>query len=203
MKALLISASAMLAIALLGCDASDTKNGAPTTTGEQITVKKDERQKYDSNWPQPKEVPEGTVGELYADEVFLVIRNSVSADTLQRFASCFTPELVRHFASHYENVSRWMEENAGETLKLPASEGPIFISNYEGADTYSVGKGEINGTYADVPVSLSYSEGEDKIRWVDVVKLRLINGAWLVDDIQFDPERWDFHTLRKRLALDE
>ena len=159
--------------------------------------------KYDKDWPQPKEVPEGTVGELYADEVFFGIRNSVSADILPRFASCFTPELVSHFESHNEDVSKWMKEHAGEALKLPGTEGPIFVGNYEGASTFSVGKGEVNGTYAEVPVSLSYSEGEDTIRWVDIVKLRLIDGVWLLDDIQFDSDRRDFDTLRKRLVLKE
>jgi hypothetical protein len=152
---------------------------------------------------QPQETPEATVRELYADPAFFDLRNTVPPSTLQRFSGCFTPDLVRHFESYDADVDRWLEEHRNETLKLPVSEGPIFLSNYEGADTFSVGRASIDGSHADVPVSLSYTEGADTVRWVDIAKLRRVGGVWLLDDILFDPQRWDDYTLRDRTALEE
>jgi hypothetical protein len=153
--------------------------------------------------PQPKATPAGTVKELYADEAFFQARNALPPAMVQRFGRCFTPELVRHLQSHNDNVERWLEEHRGETLKLPMSEGPIFLSNYEGADAFSVGRAEVDGARAQVPVSFSYTYGGETFRWVDVALLRLVDGRWLLDDIRFDPERWDDYTLRQRMALDE
>ena len=157
----------------------------------------------DSRTLQPQADPEGTVGELYADPDFFNVRNAVPPAMLQRLSGCFTPDLVRHFEANAEDVARWLEEHEGEDLKLPMSEGPIFLSNYEGADGFSVGRAEIDGTHATVPVSFSYTAGADTFRWTDVVMLRRVDGVWLMDDIRFDPERWDDYTLRQRVSLDE
>ena len=171
--------------------------------GAQDTVAADQSLEQGGGAPQPKTAPEATVEELYADDTFLQIRNSFPLPMVQQFSRFFTPELVRHFQSHNADVQRWMEEHKNETLKLPMSEGPVFLSNYEGADSFSVGRAKIDGTHAAVPVSFSYSDGANTFRWVDVAMLRLVDGAWLLDDIQFDPERFDDYTLRKRIALDQ
>jgi hypothetical protein len=170
--------------------------------GEQVSAEAEKSPEQKNRAPQPQTTPEGTVSELYADDTFFDIRNSFPSPMVERFSCCFTPELVRHFQSHNEDVERWMEEHRNETLKLPMSEGPIFLSNYEGADTFSVGRAEIDGARAQVPVVFSYTYGDDTFRWVDIAMLRLVGGVWLLDDIRFDPERWDDYTLRQRVALD-
>jgi hypothetical protein len=201
MRSLQMLISAMLVMVSLGCTASAER---PTAiTGPQVSVAAEKSLEQESRAPQPKTAPEATVRELYADDTFFHIRNAFPLPMVQRFSRFFTPELVRHFQSHNEDVQRWMEEHKNEILKLPMSEGPIFLSNYEGADTFSVGRAKIDGTSAEVPVSFSYSDGADTFRWVDVAMLRLVDGVWLLDDIQFDPERFDDYTLRKRMALDQ
>jgi hypothetical protein len=155
-----------------------------------------------SRAPQPQRAAEGTVRELYADAAFLELRNAVPPPMVQRFSACFTPELVEHFEAHNQDVERWFAQHDG-TLKLPMAAGPIFFSTYEGADSFEVGQAEVDGTHAEVPVSFTYTEGADTVRWVDIAMLRQIDGVWLLDDIQFDPQRWDHDTLRERVALDE
>jgi len=110
--------------------------------------------------------------------------------------------LARHFESHNQDVERRFAQH-DETQKLPMAEGPIFFSNYEGADSFEIGHATIDGTEAQVPVSFTYTEGADTVRWVDTVMLRQVDGVWLMDDILFDPQRWDHYTLRERVALDE
>jgi hypothetical protein len=182
------AAAAVLATVLLGCAPSVATEQTPAVAGGAL---------------QPQGSPEGTVRELYADAAFFDLRNSIPPAMLQRFSGCFTPDLVRHLESYNADVDRWLEEHRNETLKLPVSEGPVFLSNYEGADSFSVGPASIEGAQADVPVSFSYSEGGDTVRWVDVAKLQRVDGVWLLDDILFDPERWDDYTLRERMALEE
>lgn len=201
MRALRMMWPAMLAIGALCGTSPGAPEQALAMTGDQVSVGAEEPSA--SKAPQPKDTPEGTVGELYADATFFRVRNSLPPPMVQRFSRCFTPELVKHFESHNANVERWIEQHKDEVLKLPMSEGPIFLSNYEGADTFSVGRASIDGTKAEVPVSFSYTEGSDTFRWIDIVMLRLVDGVWLLDDIQFDPERWDDYTLRKRMSLDE
>lgn len=152
--------------------------------------------------PRPQQTAEGTVRALYADEAFFHLRNTLPPPMVQRFSACFTPELVQHLESHNQDVETWFAQH-DETLKLPMAEGPIFFSNYEGADSFEIGHTTTDGTHAEVPVSFTYTEGADTVRWVDIVMLRLMGGVWLMDDILFDPQRWDHYTLRERVALDE
>ena len=145
--------------------------------------------------------PEDAVQELYADEVFRDARNGLPADQLRRLRDRFTPELVERFESYDRDVARWLAEHKNETLKAPVSEGPVFISNYEGATRFSIGRAAVEGTRAEVPVALSYTEGAETVRWVDVAMLRLVDRAWLLDDIRFDPDGSAGETLRQRITL--
>jgi hypothetical protein len=194
--------SAMVAILSLYCAGPVSADQASAMPGEQVSVGAEKASDPTSPAPQPQTTPEGTVEELYADDTFFQVRNSFPPPMVQRFSRVFTPELVRYFQSHNEDVERWLEEHKGEDLKLPMAEGPIFLSNYEGADTFSVGQAKIEGTSAEVPVTFSYTYGNETFRWDDIAMLRLVDGLWLLDDIRFDPERWDDYTLRKRMALD-
>ena len=153
--------------------------------------------------PRAAHTPEETVAELYNDQTFLQARNTVSAAMLMHFQDRFTPDLMKHFERHNVRVERWLKAHEGEALKLPMREGPIFVSNYEGADTFDVGAAKIDRDVADVPVSLSYSEGGETVKWVDVAVLRLVDGVWRLDDIRFDLNGGGDDTLRKRVALDE
>jgi hypothetical protein len=193
---------AILATVSLGCAAPVSAEQASAMSGDLVAVGAEETPNPASEAPQPETTPEGTVRELYADDTFFQIRNALPPSMIQRFSRCFTPDLVRYFESHNEDVERWLEEHKDQTLKLPMSEGPIFLSNYEGADTFSVGQAKIEGTSAEVPVTFLYTYGNETFRWDDIAMLRLVDGLWLLDDIRFDPERWDDYTLRKRMALD-
>ncbi len=151
----------------------------------------------------PQSTPEGTVKVLYANEGFFSARNSFSPAMMQRFRYCFTDSLIRHFESHNLDAAQWKEDHSSENLKLPVPEGPIFISNYEGADNFNVGATRIEGDSAEVTVRLSYRALGETTHWTDIAILRFVGGTWLLDDIHFDPESGNSYTLRKRLTLDE
>jgi hypothetical protein len=143
------------------------------------------------------------VRELYADEAFFGARNELPSDQLQRLRTRFTPELVERFESYHRDIAGWLAKHKDEALKAPTSDGPVFMSNYEGANSFSVGQATVDGTRADVPVTLSYTEGADTVRWVDVAMLRRVDRAWLLDDIRFDPDGTAGESLRQRITLRE
>ncbi len=202
MKVLRMVATIILVVVSFGCSGLGSAEQTPAKTGEKVPVGSDHLEQED-NAPKLQASPEGTVMELYADEIFFHIRNSFPPPMVQRFSRYFTPELISHFESHNADVDRWMEEHKNESLKLPMSEGPIFISNFEGANTFVVGQAKVDASHAEVPVTFSYTEGAESFGWIDIVILRLVDCVWLMDDIRFDPERWDNYTVRKRVALAE
>lgn len=147
--------------------------------------------------------PEGTVSALYADKIFFDLRNEIPPSVIEHLSPCMTADLKGHFERFNEDVKTWMARNQGAGLKLPVSEGPIFLSNYEGADSYRVGKATVRGNLAQVPVSLSITDPAGTFEWVDVVLLRRVGDVWLLDDIKFGPDEGDGYTLRDRVALVE
>ena len=151
----------------------------------------------------PSRTPEETVKTLYGDATFFNLRNEIPRLVIDRLSPCLTPELKAHLEHHNEKVAAWMTRNKNAGLKLPVSEGPIFLSNYEGADDYQVGKARIDGTLAEVPVSLSITDAMGAFSWVDVAVLRQVKNVWRLDNIKFQPGSGDNYTLRDRIALIE
>lgn len=151
----------------------------------------------------PSKTPEGTVKTLYGDTIFFNLRNAIPTDVITHLSPCITTELKTHFERYNEDIEAWMRRNENSGLKLPASEGPIFLSNYEGADSYQIGKASINGRLAKVPVSLSITDSIGSFQWVDIVLLRQVGNVWLLDNIKFQSGRDDNYTLLNRVSLVE
>jgi hypothetical protein len=151
----------------------------------------------------PSITPEGTVKTLYSDTIFFNLRNAIPPDVIAHLSPCITTELKTHFESHNEDIEAWMRRNKNSGLKLPVGEGPIFLSNYEGADLYQVGKANINGRFAKVPVSLSITDVMGEFQWVDIVLLRQVGNVWLLENIMFQSGSDKNHTLLNRVSLIE
>ena len=151
----------------------------------------------------PSMTPEETVKTLYGDSTFFNLRNEIPYPVIDHLSPCITPELKAHLEHHKEKVAAWMARNENTGLKLPVSEGPIFLSNYEGADDYQVGKARIDGTHAEVPVSFSITDAMGTFKWVDVAILRQIKKVWRLENIKFQPDSSDNYTLQDRIALIE
>lgn len=151
----------------------------------------------------PSTTPEGTVKSLYSDTIFFNLRNAIPPDVIEYLSPCITTELKIHFERYNEDIKAWMRRNENSGLKLPVSEGPIFLSNYEGADLYQVGKASINGRFARVPVSLSITDAMGSFQWIDIVLLRKVGNVWLLDNIKFQSGKGDNYTLLDRVSLFE
>ena len=152
--------------------------------------------------PQPGTTPMETVQALYEDEIFFHLRNSFPKPVIQYLSACFTPGLIEHFDSCNQEIEEWRVSGPDKGPKLNLMEGPVFLSNYESAHDFEIGEARIEEDRAEVSIAFSYSEGGTTFRWIDVVLLQLAGESWLLDDIQFQPERRDDWTLRKRVSID-
>ncbi|THB68433.1 MAG: hypothetical protein D6B27_02570 [Gammaproteobacteria bacterium] len=151
----------------------------------------------------PSTTPEETVKVLYSDAIFFNIRNSIHPETISHLAPCITPELKIHFESHNKNIEKWKQKHKDSELKLPVSEGPIFLSNYEGANSFKIGKAMIEGKLAKVPVSLSIKNSDGLYKWIDIALLKQVGGFWLLNNIIFQSGIDKNNTLLNRVLLSE
>lgn len=74
------------------------------------------------------------------------------------------------------------------------------MSNYEGADSVSVGKAQIDKSRARVIVSFTYSEDGMLFLWDSVAALHLVDENWLLYDIYEWESNW---SLRTRVSIEE
>jgi hypothetical protein len=149
----------------------------------------------------PSSTPAKTVENLYGDSLFFHLRNTIPAKTIEYLSPCMTNDLKNHIEKLNKDIAAWMKNNKDSNLKLPISEGPIFLSNYEGANAYQVGEAMINGSVARVPVSLSVTDVRGTFTWADTAILKQEGSVWLLDNIIFPSEENDKYTLTDRLSL--
>lgn len=147
--------------------------------------------------PKARNTPDGTVTALYANPVFFNLRNSFPKGATLGLEGCFTPSLVRYMGKCSDDIGRWMAKYRGIVRKLPMGEGSIFLSCYEGGTSFEVGKPMVKKDTARVPVMLTYVEPTSSYKWTDTAVLKLIDGAWRLDDIDYG----DGRTLRKRISI--
>ena len=154
--------------------------------------------------PNPGTIPADTVKALYSNEVFFHLRNSFPKPVTDYLSPCLSKDLKEHFDNSRAEIDLWFErhKNEKQQLKLPMSEGAIFVSCYDGATEFRLGTTTVKNDRARVKVHLTYKEGEYSFEWVDIALLVKVDGKWLLEDIQFDPARSPGATLRKRTKID-
>jgi len=173
----------------------------PADNASALTEKQD--LETHSKTLKPSATPEETLTQLYSDKVFFRIRNRAPQSAIQHLISCFTPELKKQLERHEEDVSRWLTKNKDSGLKLPVSAGPIFLSNYEGADSFAIGKATVSGELARVNIAFSINDVTGSFEWTNVAILRHIDDVWLLDNIEFESNDGVPYTLRDRVSLIE
>jgi hypothetical protein len=78
---------------------------------------------------------------------------------------------------------------ATKNMSPPLIEGDLFTSNFEGANSWSVGKCEADAASARCTVALGYrggpSEDPKPVNWTDTIYLVRNAAGWRVDDIAY------------------
>ncbi len=150
----------------------------------------------------PSITPQETVHTLYSDSLFFNLRTLITSKALIHLSSCLTPELHRHLESYRDSIENWSKRHSNSGLKSPAKEGPLFLSNYEGADLFHIEEIHSSDIIAKVSVSLSSTTHPmGPSQWTDIALLKRVGNVWLLHDIIFDPERYKYYTLSEKLSL--
>lgn len=151
--------------------------------------------------PSPGLTPEVTVRALYGTQSFLHQRGTFNRKVVDHFQACFTPALNKHLYLFSDALEAWKVKYTGQQLKLPLTEGSIFISCYEGCTTHLVGKAIVLGDTARVPVVMKHFEQGEPYGWVDMAVLRRVGKVWLLDEVVFDAGASD-GSLREHLSME-
>ena len=172
---------------------------------KQAASKIDQKPPNNKTLFESQKDPLNTLETLYSNKSFFDSRNPLTNEDLEKYSLIFSPSLLKSFEESNISIINWSRKNiaSNENLKLPMNEGPTFISNYEGATSYQVLDIEINNEAASAHINFTYHDNSTTVKWYDIAKLVIIGGKWYLDDIQFDPERFDNYTLRSNIAFTE
>lgn len=110
---------------------------------------------------------------------------------MQSFEPILSRELVELIARDRLEQQKFIREHPDE--KPPWIEGNLFASCYEGVTSFSLGAPACHDGKASFPVYLMYREGNQEIRWLDVIVLERVDKEWRVWDI-FMNAPWPFRS---------
>jgi hypothetical protein len=110
---------------------------------------------------------------------------------MRSFEPLLSRELVELISHDRSEQQKFIREHPDE--KPPWIEGNLFASCYEGVSSYSLGAPTFNDGKASFPVYLTFREGKQEVRWLDVLVLERANTEWRVWDI-FLNAPWPFRS---------
>lgn len=117
---------------------------------------------------------------------------------MRALESLLSRELVQAIGKARQEQQKFIREHPEE--KPPWIEGNLFASCYEGVSSFALGEPVVSRDKASVPVYLTYREGGQEERWLDVVVLEQTGNQWLVRDI-FLNGPWEFRSGPSLRAL--
>lgn len=100
---------------------------------------------------------------------------------LAQLAPLLTPELRDLFSAALREQRRCRDKFPDD--KPPWIEGDIFSSSFEGFTSFKAAASRPAKQGREVTVSFVYAEGKTRVKWMDALMLRNVEGRWLVDDI--------------------
>jgi hypothetical protein len=141
------------------------------------------------------------VGRLYKAPGFVNARSGIYAATISELEPYLTDKLVSALRNFSAALAK-ADKSADLLTKSPYPTGPIFYSNYEGMDRFSV----VNASAAvdqsiHVTVEMNFDSPFGSATWSDVAVLRCEGHGWKLDDVIFDPNQTAGPSLRSRIAV--
>jgi len=140
------------------------------------------------------------VRRLYETPGFVGARSNIDAATISELEPYLTDRLVAALRDFSAALLK-ADKSADLLSKAPYPTGPIFYSNYEGMDKFSV----LNASAADqtvhVTVEMSFDSPYGSAKWADVAVLRCEGNGWKLDDVIFDPNQTAGPSLSGRIAV--
>jgi hypothetical protein len=141
------------------------------------------------------------VRRLYETPRFVEARSEIDAATISELEPYLTDRLVAALRDFSAALSK-ADESSDILTKSPYPTGPIFYSNYEGMDEFSI----VNASAAadqtiHVTVEMNFDSPLGSAKWADVPVMRCEGDGWKLDDVVFDPNQTAGPSLRDRIAI--
>jgi hypothetical protein len=133
--------------------------------------------------------PTRAANKFYRTYLKLKIRGLPNDKQMKVLSPLITRDLKELFESARSSQTRFIQEHPDE--KPPWTDGDLFTSLFEGAQSFRLGRPIVRGDRTEVPVQLVYHEGGSSTRWSDVLVLVRTRNRWLVWDILLKGE-WSF-----------
>ena len=99
------------------------------------------------------------------------------------------PSLAQAIRAAQARQEQARAERPGD--KPPFVEGDLFSSLFEGPDDFAVRDSELQGDRARVVVAMGAGSGDKATRWKDTLELRLDDGIWCLEDVEYGGD-WAF-----------
>lgn len=138
---------------------------------------------------------------FYRKYLELNVRGLPDEKQLKSFSPYLSADLLRLFKKAQIEQKRFIKENSAD-MKPPWTDGDMFTSLFEGAQSYKIGKTKKRSAYTDVSVNLEYKENAKPSRWTDTLVLVQTKKGWRVWDIRLNG-KWEFksaNSLRQDLS---
>jgi hypothetical protein len=138
---------------------------------------------------------------LYGTPAFADARNDIDDTVIRQLDPYLTDRLVAALQAYAAAVSK--STASTDTLtKPPYREGPVFHSNYEGMDKFSLGGATATADRTiHVNVDMNFDSSMGNAAWTDVAVLLCEGDGWRLDDIVFDPKQNAGPSLGQRIAV--
>ena len=122
-------------------------------------------------------------------------RGPLTEAEVNELTPCLTPELAQHLHRCRADISRWMHSHQNTIMKLPFTEGGVFIGCYEAIRRIRVGRVSSTSDTAEVELLATTFEG---YHYTSLARMKRAGDSWLLDDIGGGD---DSSTLRRRTDL--
>ncbi len=114
-------------------------------------------------------------------ELFVGLPNEAHIHTLKNYISI---ELQSKLENARKVQAEFIQKNNNK-MKPPYIDGNMFGSLYEGINKFKFGKHVVDKDIIVIPVYLEYSQGNDRIEWIDILILKKQKDIWVVHDIKY------------------
>jgi hypothetical protein len=129
-----------------------------------------------------KQKPADFANRFYRTYLELGVRGLPDEKELKSLAPYLTDDLRRLFERAQRRQRRFVRENSPDA-KPPWTDGDLFTSLFEGAQTFKIGAAKTRGARTEVSVALQRRENGEIVQWTDALVLIETKKGWRVDNI--------------------
>jgi hypothetical protein len=135
------------------------------------------------------QAPASVAEDFYAMHQKLGNSGLPNSGAMNAYNAFLCPDLSAAIADAYKRQQQFVAEHPDD--KPPLIEGDLFSSLFEGPESVMAGDTAIDGNSARVTLSMHAGEGSHATKWKDVVVLKLDDGIWCIDDVEYQG-KWPF-----------